>query len=152
MNDKIPFKETIDGMLYERLGKTTYIEIYPDPAIYTKGALTMTGIANDITKQIHIAYVHRICRLVLYHMTSAYAASNDAMKCVLERPQNHIPALDKMADQPLRKFDITASKFIKAFRDFEVAPIRPSIWKLTLASTNTDVVVPILTIQILGGI
>lgn len=146
---KIPHIGKRGDWTFKRIGKTNYVEIYPSKE-YTNRAITMTG--SDVSKQIDIPWTHRICNLKLFHMDSSYDPSTDALAVTLERPQSHIPALSKMHDQPLRKYDVTSSKKIFAFADFEVAPIPPSIWKLTLNSTNTDLVVPVLTIQVLGGV
>lgn len=145
----IPLEERIGEFTYLRFGKTGFIEIYPSQEIHTQGALTMDG--TDIEKQIQVPYIHRVCNIKLYHMDASYDPCNDALKCVFERPQSHIPALRKMADQPLRRYDLTSSKKIFAFKDFELAPIRAGIWKLTLNTTTTDLVVPVITIQVLGG-
>lgn len=146
----IPLIETIEKWVFHRFGHTGFIEIYPSPEIYTDGALTMDGTALEF--QIQIPYVHRVCNIKLYHLKAdKVTPCHDALACTFERPQGHIPILRKMADQPLRRYDLTASKKIFAFRDFEVAPIRAGIWKLTLNTTSTDLVVPVITIQVLGG-
>jgi len=108
-------------------------------------SITMSG--SDVTTQLHIDFPHRFLRIHLYHTSSAYAASTDALALTVERPVATVPTLARFTDQLFREYDITASKLIEVFG--EAFEYEECIWSIVLNSTSTDLVFLEIYVQLL---
>jgi len=124
-----------------------HVLIYPHPTIHTYSAIAMTG--SDVKKYINIPYFHRIIKLVLIHLTSAYAKSTDSLNVTLELEAGKSIISSKFTDLLFDEDGIIDSEFIEPFgTEFEY---EGRTWTLTLNTTSGDLVIPVLYIQKLGG-
>ena len=139
-------REKIGEFAFLNIGGN-HILIYPHPTVHTYSAIAMTG--SDVKKFIEIHYLHRIIKLVLIHLTSAYAKSYDSLKAILELEAGKSIISPKFTDLLFEETSIVDAEFIEPFgQEFEY---EPRTWTLTLNSTSGDVVIPVLYIQKIGG-
>lgn len=143
----IETKEKIGDFEFRHIGGN-HIAIYPHPSIYSNSCLTMTGSA--VKKYIQIPYLHRIVKLVLIHYTSTVGTkSTDKLNVSLECEAGGSSILSKLTDFLFGEDSIIESEFIEPFgENFEY---EPRSWALSLNSTSTDLVLPVLYIQKIGG-
>ena len=139
-------QERIGEFRFRNIGGN-HIAIYPHPDVHTNSFIAMTCAA--VTKYIDVPYLHRIIKLVVIHVTSAYVKSTDAMELKLELEAGRSIFSKKFSDLLFHETDINVSEFIEMFgEEFEY---EPRTWTLTLTSTNTDLVMPVLYIQKVGA-
>lgn len=139
-------QETRGDFRFRHIGGN-HIIIYPDPNKFTYSCIPMTGSA--VKKFIDISYLHRIVKLVLIHLSSAYAKSTDDLTVTLELEQKRSIISPYFTDKLFSEAHIEKAEFIENFgEEFEY---EPRVWSLSLTSTNTDLVIPVLYIQKLGG-
>ena len=121
--------------------------IYPDPTFYPNNAIPMIG--SDVVKQILIPFAHRLNKIVLCHLKAAFALGTDALNAKFSIEQGTHPFLTKFVDVPLALINETASTIIETFGvSFEYEQRN---WALTLNTTNTDLIIPLIYVQLVGS-
>jgi len=127
---------------FRHIGKN-HIAIYPHKEKHTNNALTQSG--SDIKYYIDIPYFHRIVKLVLLHLTSAFAKSTDEMKVALELEVGKSIFSPKFSEILFYEERIVDAEITELYGNgFEY---EPRTWTLTLNSTSTDLIIPVLYIQ-----
>ena len=118
---------------------------FPEPTQYPNNALTMTGA--DVAVQIHIPFAHRINKLVLCHLDAALALSTDALDIDFgcNQGSDHVK---KLIDSIFAAAASAESKFTEVFG--EAYEYEARTWTLTLKTTNTDLVIPVIYLQLVG--
>ena len=138
-------QESRGGFRFRWIGGN-HVVIFPHPKKYANSAITMTG--GDVDLFIQIPYFHRIVKLELIHLDSAYAKSIDALDVLMEIEQGRSIFSSKYTNLLFKDTNIVVAEILEKFGEgFEY---EPRTWTLTLNTTNTDLVIPILYIQKLG--
>jgi len=141
---KILSRKQIGEFTLEQYSKKHYRLIYTGKA---NRAIIMTGLA--VTKDFDIEFAFVLKRLHLNHHTSTLKTySTDEVILVLSRPQVH--GVDGFDDPFFRKSDLTKSKIIVSWEDLGDEGglvFEPSTIRLSLNSTNTDLIQPIFYIK-----
>jgi hypothetical protein len=143
------FLDPIDKFRFKRITpKCNHYVIYPDPTAYTNNAVTMTGAA--VTKSFNIPSAHRINKVVLCHLSALYALSTDALIYELTCKQGLHNFLPKFEDTLLaRTTGAGVSKVIEVFG--EAYEYEQRTWTLSLNTTATDLVIPLIYVQLVGS-
>jgi len=141
---KIISRKQVGEFTLEQYSKKQYRLIYTGKA---NRAISMTGSA--VTKDFDVEFAFALKRLHLNHHTSTLKTySTDELILVLSRPQVH--NVDGFDDPFYRKSDITVSKIIVSWEDLGDEGglvFEPSTIRISLNSTNTDLVQPIFYIK-----
>ena len=139
-------QEKRDEFLFRHIG-ANHIVILPHPTIHTNSFILMT--ASAVKKYITVPYLHRIVKVVAIHKTTAYVDSVDPLTLKLELEAGKSDLSTKFSEVLLQLADMVNASIIEKFGDgFEY---EPRIWSLSLTTTNTDLVMPLIYIQKLDG-
>lgn len=116
-----------------------FIKIYPHTSPHK---ITMTGSA--VETQLQIPFMHRLNKLIMYHTDSSYAASAVALDIYLDRKagQNFPPKFEERVFKRLAYNKAKATIVLGERYEYEA-----SVYTLSLNSTNTHLIFPVLYIQ-----
>ena len=135
-------QEKIGDWLYRRIGGN-HIVIFPHPTVYANSALPMTGA--ELPFYVAIPYFHRINKIVLLHLTSAFADGTDKLSAKFEVEQGNSDISPKWHDRILNLTSVMLSLVTENYGDgFEYEARN---YTLKLNSTATDLVIPLIYIQ-----
>ena len=133
--------------LFRHLGQNHYVA-FPHPEIYTNSALTLLGIGTEVAEYVKIDFHHRIVKLILIHLTSAYVQTYEQLIVTLQVEATRSALGKYVQDILFRDQWITTPITVEPFG--ETYEYEPRTWTITLEGSNTNLVIPILYIQKLG--
>lgn len=122
----------------EHLGEGYYL-VYPKTSDHK---ITMTGA--DVNERFLIPFAHEIIDLDIYHSDAAHADSVDALSVEMKRDKNSMKIARKR-DNFWKKTDITVASYGVKYPPECV--FSSCIWTLTMNTTNTDLLYPVLKIR-----
>ena len=135
-----------DGWRFQRItAECNHYIVFVDPNFNANNAIAMTGA--DVTKQIRIPFAHRVNKIVLVHLSAALALSADALNIDFGS-SNGSDYVQKLKDSIWTETASTISKFTEVFGDGYEYEART--WTLTLNSTATDLIIPVIYVQLVG--
>lgn len=138
------FRYNYGGWTFEHVGKNLW-KIYPD---VEPNAVIMTGA--NLTKELFIAFTHRLIRMHFFHTDGGYAPSTDDLSLTIERSAGSLNPLNfeeyLYDDDLIRKSRITLT-----FEPIGIYDYEASLWKFTFNTTSADVIFPVIYIENRSG-
>jgi hypothetical protein len=144
---QIPTEFTLNGWKFKRITPNcNHYIVYLEPAAFTDSALPMTGAA--VTKQLRIPYPHRINKIAFTHLVAAKTLGTDALTIEFGCKQGQHDSIPYYEDLLLKVTATTDSTSLEVFG--EAYEFEARTWTLSLDTTNTDLVIPVFYIQLVG--
>lgn len=122
----------------QHIGEGIYL-IYPKP---NENEVTMTGV--DIDEKFYVPFPHQILDLDLYHSDASHDDSVDSLKVELKRDKGSMKQA-RRRDMFWKRPDITVASYGVQFPPNAV--FDACTWTMTLNSTSTDIVYPLLKVR-----
>lgn len=141
---ELGYEENLKSGLWEfhKFNLTDY-KIFITTEHRTDRGILMTG--SDVTTSLTIPFAHTWLMGVLKHLSSAYAASTDAVYVLLNQPQGSIEPLAYGEEYIYRGYDLTDSRITLSLPNNFRFPA--GTYNLVLNSTSTDIIVPLLKVR-----